>query len=52
MMFKHFKEDSLRGLTEETLKIIRLPREQRKTYITGKFNMILSQAQYPTRIDN
>jgi hypothetical protein len=52
MMFKHFKEDNFRGLTEETIKIIHMPREQRRNHITGKFNIISSQAQYPARVDN
>lgn len=34
------------------MKIINLPREHRRNFITSKFNIISSQAQYPTRIDN
>ena len=51
-MFKHFKEDHYRGLTEETVRLMQIPREQRKNYIAGKFNTISTQAQYPMRYDN
>jgi hypothetical protein len=52
MMFKHFKEDNARGLTDETVKLIQMQADQRRNYLFTKFNTISSQAQYPLRYDN
>ena len=51
-MYKHFKEDNTRGLSDETAKLLTLPPEERRNYLFNKFNMISSQAQYPLRFDN
>jgi hypothetical protein len=51
-MFKHFKEDTARGLCEETNCLLKMPREQRYPFVINKFNFLSSQAQYPVRYDN
>ena len=51
-MYKHFKEDTKKGLCEETYRLINLNRDQRKIYLNGKFNTTLTQAKYPARYDN
>jgi hypothetical protein len=51
-MFKHFKEDLVQGLAIETNEILAVPHFQRRKYLSNKFNMLSSQAQYPDRYDN
>lgn len=52
MMYKNFKEDSKRGLTEQTSRLMQIPREHRRGYLLSRFNLLTSQAQYPARFDN
>lgn len=52
MMFKNFKEDRARGLTEETTKILQVARQHRRGFLLHNFNLLTSQAQYPARFDN